>query len=142
MSALLPCPSCTRHVRQTEAGCPFCGVALALADVPPRPMPTQRLGRAAMLAFGAAIATSAVGCGTAQPADDAAVNRADTGGAASDAGADGGPIAAYGGPMFDAGDDAAAAIDAGPAVDADQADAWGAALYGAPPPPPTPDPQR
>ena len=64
MSELLPCPECQRHVRKTEASCPFCGEALSLAHLPPAVLPTRRLGRAATFAFGASVvgATALVGC--------------------------------------------------------------------------------
>ncbi len=110
MSQLLPCPSCTRHVRRSENGCPFCGAPLALEGEPARPLPTQRLGRAATFAFGAAIATSVAACGAATTP-----NTTDTGmagqdggigpayGAPSDAGSDAGMLAMYGGPPTDSG---------------------------------------
>jgi hypothetical protein len=65
MSHLLPCPSCSRHVRASEQECPFCGEALSLAGIPAPPLPTTRLGRAATFAFGATLigATSIVACG-------------------------------------------------------------------------------
>lgn len=66
---LVPCAMCARHVRASEAACPFCRSPIAVA--PPRAMPTQRLGRAATFAFGAAIATSAIGCGTSTTPEDA-----------------------------------------------------------------------
>jgi hypothetical protein len=64
MSQLVPCPECQRHVRKTEARCPFCDEALALAHLPPPALPTRRLGRAATFAFGASVAgvTALVGC--------------------------------------------------------------------------------
>lgn len=110
MSSLLPCPSCARHVRQTESGCPFCGAALALDEVPARPMPTQRLGRAATFAFGAAIATSVAACGGgSNPGNDSGIAPAygapaDTG-VQADTGNDAGMLAMYGGPPQDAGTD-------------------------------------
>lgn len=65
MSRLIPCASCSRHVRQAEGSCPFCGGALSLASVPPAPLPRKRLGRAATFAFGASVvgATTLVACG-------------------------------------------------------------------------------
>lgn len=57
MTALHPCPSCARHVRKHETTCPFCACALSLADLPPRPLPTQRLGRAATWAFATLVAS-------------------------------------------------------------------------------------
>jgi len=151
MSALSPCPSCSRHIRVDETTCPFCRSAIAI-EVAPRSMPTQRLGRAATFAFGAAIATSAVGCGTATAPQDANV-------AAADGGADGSPVPLYGAPSIDAGHDAYfggldaayggppvdAGVDGGlsaaygaPPGDANFPDTGTAPLYGAPPPPPAP----
>src|SRR5688572_14376038 len=65
MSHLVPCPHCSRHVRQREVSCPFCSGALSLGDVPPPALPRMRLGRAATFAFGATLAgaTSLVACG-------------------------------------------------------------------------------
>ena len=65
MTQLVPCPGCQRHVRQHESSCPFCSVALSLANVPAPLLPRSRLGRAATFAFGATLvgATALVGCG-------------------------------------------------------------------------------
>jgi hypothetical protein len=72
---LVPCPSCSRHVRATESTCPFCATSLAI-DPPAPAVIGERLGRAALFAFGAALATNAAACGTATvpPGDDAAVH--------------------------------------------------------------------
>jgi hypothetical protein len=59
MSHLTPCPGCERHVRVHEAACPFCKTALDLANVPPPALPTARLGRAALFAFGVTLAAGA-----------------------------------------------------------------------------------
>jgi hypothetical protein len=65
MNQLVPCPSCARHVRQSESACPFCSVELALGNVSPAALPRVRLGRAATFAFGASLvgAASLVACG-------------------------------------------------------------------------------
>jgi hypothetical protein len=65
MNQLIPCPDCSRHVRQAEARCPFCNAALSLAHVPAHPLPRTRMGRAATFAFGATLvgATTLVACG-------------------------------------------------------------------------------
>ncbi len=137
MSALQPCLACRRHVRATEASCPFCHAAVT--EVAPRPMPTQRLGRAATFAFGAAVTMSAAGCGQAStPGTDANVV------VETDAGFRGLDGAAYGGPPIDAAmeqDTGLVAAYGGPPVDAALPDTGNLALYGAPPPPPTP-PER
>lgn len=61
---LEPCPQCERHVRVSEANCPFCGASVkeSFASLAERNMPTSRLGRAALFAFGAAAVASAVAC--------------------------------------------------------------------------------
>lgn len=123
MSQLLPCPSCARHVRQTESGCPFCGTSLDLASIAPRGLPAQRLGRAATFAFGAAMATSVAACGGGPGPGTNDSGVAPLYGAPSDMGApandanmlamyggppndSGGPGPLYGAPTFDAGTDA------------------------------------
>jgi hypothetical protein len=62
-AALLPCPSCSRHVRAAESACPFCAAPLpaAFRDFKPPAPPRQRLSRAALFALGAATATTACG---------------------------------------------------------------------------------
>ncbi len=74
MPHLHPCPSCSRHVRVDEASCPFCGDALpsSVRESPLPTMPTRRLGRTHLMAFGvAAIAIAAsTGCGQSQPEED------------------------------------------------------------------------
>jgi hypothetical protein len=83
MNQLVPCPSCARHVRQSEPACPFCSVELALGHVSPAPLPRVRLGRAATFAFGASLvgATSLVACG-----GDSETGKPGSGGANSTAG--------------------------------------------------------
>src|SRR5450755_792933 len=51
---LRPCPDCARHVRVSEAGCPFCGGTLTESfRASPRPQaPAVRLTRAALFALG------------------------------------------------------------------------------------------
>ncbi len=98
MSHLVACSSCQRHVRITETFCPFCGDALPMSlrgSEPPR-TPTTRLGRAAIFAFGAALA-AATGCGDSHTADDGGSDV--DAGAMVDAGWDSGMVmAAYGPP--------------------------------------------
>jgi hypothetical protein len=58
--ALIPCGGCHRHVRASEAACPFCARPItdaSLAGVVPEP--TQRLSRAGVLAFAAAFLSTA-----------------------------------------------------------------------------------
>jgi hypothetical protein len=75
MSQLTPCPECQRHVRKTEARCPFCDSALSLAHVPAPVLPRARMGRAATFAFGASVvgATALVGCTLEDPGGNVAV---------------------------------------------------------------------
>jgi hypothetical protein len=66
MNSLRPCPACLRHVRAAEARCPFCDAALAAVMMPSRAK-APRLGRAALIALGAAAATASlavVACGS------------------------------------------------------------------------------
>ena len=77
--SLVPCPSCRRHVRDSEANCPFCKGALPTSLASKAiPASTQRMGRAAAFAFTASLAMSA--CGPAEnptptPTDAAAAIR-------------------------------------------------------------------
>lgn len=102
-------------------------------------MPSQRLGRAATFAFGAAIATTAMGCGTATPGTDGGTQPGDAFVAVADAGTDSGLSAAYGGPPIDAGTDGGLSAAYGAPPDAFFEDTGTSALYGSPPPPPAPE---
>ena len=110
--ALAPCPHCHRHVRRTEARCPFCQRALETAREPMRRSPAQRLGRAAMAAFGAAAVSTSLGACGARGGLEISVRPAPI-----DAGVDTGSfVGAYGAPAFrDAAleDDGALGEDAG-----------------------------
>jgi hypothetical protein len=137
MTQLLPCPSCARHVRQTETGCPFCGTSLSLADVPGRAVPTQRLARAATFAFGAAIATSVAACGGGTTPGNDAGGVVPLYGAPNDAGYDASTLAMYGGPTIDAGSDAGGPgpLYGAPTIDAGSDAGGPAPAYGAVPAP-------
>jgi hypothetical protein len=125
-SHLASCPSCARHVRVSEAACPFCRASLseAFRATPARQAPRARLGRAALFALGTGAVAVTPGCSSSstpgvQPlyggvtVEDASVDAAaaDTGSTGSDAaadaeGTDGGPSAQ---PLYGAvatGDDA------------------------------------
>jgi hypothetical protein len=68
MPFLRPCSGCNRHVRSEEARCPFCDAEIA-AVLRPSPVPSGRIGRAALMAFGAALATASIaGCKGEEPA--------------------------------------------------------------------------
>jgi hypothetical protein len=81
LNHLVPCPDCRRHVRVSEGSCPFCSAVLDLAGVPAPVLPTRRLGRAQLFAFGATLAASITGtaCGGVAESDKG------TGGAAGSA---------------------------------------------------------
>jgi len=107
MDHLLPCPGCTRHVRAAEPVCPFCGEALPLSLRSRAPqVPGRRLGRAATIAFGAALA--ATGCSESHNTDQDAAITVDSGSSVDDDGGAVGPL--YGGPP---------PVDAGTAPDPD-----------------------
>jgi hypothetical protein len=63
MAPLVLCPECQRHLRASETTCPFCDADVrdAFSKVLPRAIPTERLGRTALLAFAAA--NLSVACG-------------------------------------------------------------------------------
>ena len=73
------CSHCSRHVRTTDASCPFCDSALATpqADDVMRTTPLRWPSRAAVFAFGATIA--AAGCGDDDTIARDTGPRADTG---------------------------------------------------------------
>ncbi|MGO8996953.1 MAG: hypothetical protein ACLQVI_26865 [Polyangiaceae bacterium] len=66
-SHLRACTSCARHVRVSEAACPFCGVTLGPSfGAAPAPLPpSARLSRAALVAFGTGTISIAAACGGA-----------------------------------------------------------------------------
>lgn len=105
-SHLRACPGCDRHVRVSEAACPFCGSVLSdsfRAAPVPQP-PRVRLTRAALFAFGAGSLGLTPGCSSTTTPEPlyGAPPYTDAGG--SDAAEDA-PIgivdAAYGGPSID-----------------------------------------
>ena len=56
MNRLEKCTGCARHIRVTEAACPFCQTVLAASFREPRARPSvgARFGRIALIAAGAA----------------------------------------------------------------------------------------
>ncbi len=69
MSRLIACSSCRRHVRMSDAACPFCRAPLP-KTVPSRGRPVGRLGRAAIVVatttgVAGAAAVDLSGCGDA-----------------------------------------------------------------------------
>ena len=67
MTDLQPCSECHRHVRSSDATCPFCSTAITPA-APPR-LPVGRITRAAVFAGALAASATACGSGQTQPAD-------------------------------------------------------------------------
>jgi len=118
---LVACPACARHVRASEAVCPFCASAVpdAMRASTPRRPPTERLSRAAMYAFGVgglAVAAACCSSSTKTPDDSGAGHDAEVYDALSAAHYGGTPLyGAPGQPLPDAGDqgDATGAADAG-----------------------------
>jgi hypothetical protein len=87
MTHLVACPSCNRHVRVREhVSCPFCKAELpALAQ--PRTPNIVGLGRAAVMALGAALAVAPLtGCGS----DDDGGGSGGTSGSGGSSGGSGG----------------------------------------------------
>lgn len=132
---LVPCASCSRHVRVDENACPFCGRELgdAVLRAPAPRMPESRLGRAARFAFGAAVATTIATTGCSDRDDGGSGGGTDSG-MTADSGGDtdgGGTTTDGGGTTTDGGgttDDAGATDDAGTMDDGGMM-----ALYGGPP---------
>lgn len=54
LAHLVTCGACTRHVRASEAACPFCGATTTAEarESSPRSGPAARLSRAGLVAFG------------------------------------------------------------------------------------------
>lgn len=126
MSHLVPCPGCERHVRVLEASCPFCKTALDLSSTPPPILPSQRLGRAALFAFGVTLAAGAgvTGCSS----DGEGPGTGGSGGG----GVGGGVAPAYGVPAGGTSGATGSGGDAGGTNTGGLA-GGGAALYGAAP---------
>jgi hypothetical protein len=103
MSSLVLCPGCDRHVKSDDTVCPFCQAALVSPPVsvacqgPCSGHRSPRLGRAALMAAGAALLCAACGRSTTAAYGVAIL---------SDAGA----------PTFDAGDQTDAGPDSGDAA--------------------------
>jgi len=130
---LVPCPSCARHVKSSEAACPFCSATLSGLTVS-RMLVRRRLERLAAFTFAATIAVT--GC-AAVGDDDSEKTEQDLGGVHAMYGMPPPP------PPLDAGHpstDGSSATDAGPPCEAiDDVDNGGfAAMYGMPPVHPCP----
>lgn len=151
---LVPCPGCRRHVRATEAVCPFCAAKAPAQGAPRAPaaqVAHRRLSRAAAFVFGATVGVAACsgeavvepGGGGGEGGEGASTS---SGGQTSSSGGVGG---SGGQPVFDAGPDddgGTAALYGDPApVDAGIDDGGtvddgggGEPIYGAAPTPDTP----
>lgn len=123
MSSLVPCPSCERHVRASEAACPFCSTALP-TDLAAVPAATRRLSRFAAFTFATAVAVTGaatMGCSGGE-GDETEQSEGELGGI----------MPMYGGPPMPA-------QDAGGCEDTEKEDEFdpGAivAMYGLPPMP-------
>ncbi len=161
MNHLAPCPCCQRHVRVSESACPFCCAAIDLSYVPEPLLPSRRLGRAALFAFGATLAASlsTTACGGQSESDKGTGGASGgSGGSTGGTGGSGGSTGGSGGSTGGSGGDAGAGFGGfagaqtlyGLPVDAGPDDAGvggqnfgggsggGQPLYGAPPD--TPDP--
>ncbi|MEZ4393913.1 MAG: hypothetical protein R3A48_22800 [Polyangiales bacterium] len=78
---MIPCTACARHVRASEARCPFCDATLSIeARSALAPDTTRRLSRAAAFAFGLSVA----GCSSTVGGTDAAADTVTTDTVASD----------------------------------------------------------
>ncbi len=118
-ATLVPCASCARHVRATDAVCPFCNGTLSSPTTVAAAMPAGvRLGRAAIFVVGVAVAAaSSAGCATGPSTGDGGDAAAESSvpdegsvmalyGAVAppDAGPDGGVSTRYGAPPAPADD--------------------------------------
>ncbi len=128
---LLPCPSCSRHVRLQEAACPFCAQSVQFDHVPPAVSVAQtaRLSRTARVALGAALAATVPACGGSATPPDSPQPAPTTTAPPDD---DGAPAAEYGAPMPPDDPGAIAPMYGEPAPPPDD-DGAGAPEYGAPP---------
>jgi hypothetical protein len=104
MTPLAVCPECQRHLRRTETTCPFCSADVrdAFSKMLPRAIPTERLGRTALLAFAAAnIGVAACGGDVSTPlygapAPDGSISTGGASGGSNTGGASGGSKATGG----------------------------------------------
>lgn len=102
---LLPCPSCNRHIRVSEAQCPFCAgaVPVGFGGGAQRARPAPRLSRAALFTLGSLAVTPVACVGEStdedqEDADEDADEDEGAGGAATAAGGENSQ-AVYGAPV-------------------------------------------
>ncbi len=121
MAQLEPCPKCRRHVRTSETVCPFCSsdIASSMQRAPARPLPTTRLGRAALFAFGLSVAATSALEGCSDSDDDSADDDTSSGDdSASEGSKDGGGSKGDAGGSSSDNQDAGGRRDAGTSLDA------------------------
>ena len=127
--SLVPCPSCSRHVRSSESACPFCSSALP-TNLGARAIPSapRRLDRLAAFTFDATLVVT--GCAVA--GDESDEQESEIGSVM--------PMYGLPPPPLDAGvSDSSTSTDGGPSPDAGPCDTGGFhAMYGLPPLPPCP----
>lgn len=108
MAQLHPCPSCQRHARVTDDRCPFCDHALAFDDAP-HALPARRLGRAALVAFGATLAVSLAATSCSSDSEETGTKGTGGSGGSSTGGSGGSGGASMGGTGGNTGGTAGAA---------------------------------
>jgi hypothetical protein len=107
VTTLVNCAGCNRHIRRSEALCPFCGIGVTseVAGASERARPSARLGRAALLVFAAAAGSTACSgkiiteTSDAPPLGSGGASNRDAGGAVGSGGA-GGEIPTNGASLF------------------------------------------
>jgi hypothetical protein len=130
MFVLVPCTKCRRHVRVTDARCPFCSTAVP-RDAAQRAIPpaTKRLDRVAMFTFATTLTVAACGgidsgVGVGDEDGGGGLGAADASGRREGGGPtdDGGINAHYGLPAIDAGERRDASAKDGGSKDAEAKD--------------------
>lgn len=111
MSCLAPCPACSRHISAHEPACPFCTAVLppTFCCQPARVAAPGRLGRAALIAAGAALMSAS--CSNAVPAYGVAIQPDAGAGTGTSDGRQDDTAAAQLGPVPPAGDNRAPSPD-------------------------------
>lgn len=85
---LVPCPSCSRHVKSGAARCPFCDGALDATARPDTAPDTRGWKRAAIFTFGAALTVAGCGSTTTGSGNDSGATDTSTMEAAADVSTD------------------------------------------------------
>lgn len=124
---LVPCEACGRHVRAAETACPFCNAAL-LGVAPEPALPAGRLSRAALVAFGLAIAGPA--CNNSNGNNNGTITQGGSTSSGGEGASTGNGVDGDGGAPVST-DDGGTASDADASAQPDDAGAI-VAMYGAP----------